>query len=446
MTTLGRWSSVAAVLSGALLFASCSAQSNDGGVEVSNSNETRNTTPRTTHADWPRFRGPAGTGISDATGLPLTWGQGENVAWTQTVPGAGSSSPIVQGDHVYVTSYSGYLVPGEPEGRLKDLQRHLSCLDQNDGTLLWSRAVKAKLPEGERVRDHGYAASTPAADADRVYMFFGRSGVHAYDHEGNALWNTDVGSNTHEWGTGASPVLYEELVFINASVESESLIALDRETGEERWRARGINEAWNTPLVVRTAEGADELLIATHGKIRAFDPRSGEALWTCDTDISWYMVPSPVAADGIAYFLGGRSGTAALAVRTGGRGDVTATHRLWTSKKGSNVSSPVYRDGYLYWVHEQRGTAYCARAETGEVVYEERLDGCDQVYASALLADGRLYYLDRAGKTFVLAAKPAFELLRTNDLRDGSIFDASPAVRGNQLLLRSNTHLYCIGG
>ena len=279
----------------------------------------------------------------------------------------------------------------------------------------------------------------------RDYVFFGKSGVLAFDHGGQQLWQADVGSKTNGWGTAASPVLYKDLVFINASVESESLVALDRRTGKEKWRAGDIRESWNTPLVVTAASGRQELIVAVQGKVLAFDPDSGRPLWSCKTDIGWYMVPSVVAADGVVYCLGGRSGTAALAVRAGGSGDVTDSHRLWTSQKGSNVSSPVYHDGHLYWMHEKRGIAYCAKAATGEIVYEQRLERAGQVYASALLADGRLYYLTRDGKTFVLAAKPEFEQLAVNDLGDRSVFNGSPAVAGNRLLLRSDAYLYCIG-
>ncbi|MAG92793.1 MAG: serine/threonine protein kinase [Planctomycetaceae bacterium] len=384
-------------------------------------------------------------GVSSGTGLPVTWSMDENVAWKTRLPGAGGSSPIVLGDHIYLTSYSGYLVPGESGGSLDDLKRHLVCLRQDDGTILWDKSVKAKLPEKDRIRDHGYAANTPAADAERVYAFFGKSGVIAYDHEGEQIWQADVGSNTSGWGTAASPVLHNELLFINASVESQSLIALDRSTGKEKWRAGGIRQSWNTPVVVKTEAGDEELVLAMQGKVLAFDLDSGEQLWSCDTDIKWYMVPCGVAADGVVYFLGGRSGTAALAVRTGGRGDVTRTHRLWTSSKGSNVTSPVYHDGHLYWMHEQLGIAYCARAETGDVVYEKRMNRAGQVYASTLLADGRLHYLNRSGKMFVVAAKPEFELLSTNELRDGSQFNASPAVTGSRILLRSGKYLYCVG-
>jgi outer membrane protein assembly factor BamB len=395
-------------------------------------------------ADWPCFRGPGGMGTSDASGLPTTWSETENVIWKAVLPGAGASSPIVWRDHIYLTSYTGYLVPGESGGSLDNLERHLICLGARGGEILWDRTVKAKLPEEETIREHGFAANTPAADAERVYAFFGKSGVHAYDHEGNPLWQADVGTGTSGWGTSASPVLYKDLVLINASVESQSLVALDRQTGDEKWRAGEIREAWNTPIVV-TTESGDELVVATQGKVLAFDPDSGEPLWSCDTDITWYMVPCAVAADGVVYVLGGRSGTAALAVRAGGRGDVTETHRLWTSKSGSNVTSPVYHDDHLYWMHESQGIAFCARAETGEVVYEKRMERANQVYASTLLADGRVYHLDRSGRTYVLTARPEFELLATNDLRDGSVFNASPAVLGDRLLLRSDKFLYCLG-
>lgn len=384
-------------------------------------------------------------GVSQAKGLPTSWSESENLVWKTPLPGAGSSSPIVFGDHIYLTCYSGYLVPGAARGSLEDLERNLVCLQPSDGKIVWNKAVKAKLPEESNIRDHGYAANTPVADADRVYTFFGKSGVFAFDHQGKQLWQADVGSNTHGWGTSASPILHEKLVIINASVESESLIALDRATGEEKWRARGINEAWNTPVIVKAEGGHEELIVATHGKVLAFDPSTGEQLWSCDTDITWYMVPCAVAADGVVYVLGGRSGTAALAVRTGGRGDVTSTHRLWTSNKGSNVTSPIILGKHLYWMHEKLGVAYCAKAESGELVYEKRINRAGQIYGSALLADGRLYYLNRSGKTFVLAAKPEFELISTNDLNDGSLFNASPAVMDNKILLRSDKFLYCVG-
>jgi outer membrane protein assembly factor BamB len=376
---------------------------------------------------------------------PVSWNANENIVWKTKLPGPGASSPVVFGDRIFVTCYTGYFVPGESGGSLEDLKRHLIALQRTDGQIVWDRPLKAKLPEEERIRDHGFAASTPAVDSERVYTFYGKSGVFAFDHSGKQLWQADVGDRTHEWGSAASPVVYKDLVFINASVESDSLVALDRATGKEKWRARGIKSSWNTPVLVKASSGRTELIVAIQGKVLAFDPDRGAPLWSCDTDITWYMVPSIVAANGVVYCLGGRSGVASLAVKTGGSGDVTDTHRLWTSKNGSNVSSPVYHDGYLYWAHDSRGEAYCAKADSGEVIYQKRMNRAGQFYASSVLADGKVYHLTRDGKTIVLAAKPEYEELATNELRDGGLFNGSPALDGNRLLIRSDKFLYCVG-
>lgn len=405
---------------------------------------TSQTATKPQSPNWPGFRGPTGMGVGAATGLPVEWSETENLAWKTPLPGPGASSPIVFGNRIYLTCYTGYFIPDEPDGNIEDLKRHLLAIDKSDGRIVWDKAVSAKLPEEPKIRDHGFAANTPAADAERIYVFFGKSGVFAFDHEGRQQWQADVGEKTHVWGTSASPVLYEDLAIINASVESESLIALDRVTGKEKWKAGGIRESWNTPVIITAESGRKELIVAMQGAVLSFDPKSGKQLWSCKTDIGWYMVPGVVAADGIVYCLGGRSGVAALAVRAGGSGDVTETHRLWTTTKGANVPSPVIHAGHLYWPHES-GIANCALASNGEIVYQQRLERAGEVYASALLADGKLYYLSRNGRTFVIAAKPEYEQLGMNDLKDGSIFNASPAIDGSRLLIRSDKFLYSIG-
>lgn len=393
---------------------------------------------------WPKFRGPDGMASSDAA-VPTTWSDDENIVWKTPMPGPGTSSPIVVGDTIYLTSYSGYNIRGEGDGQQEDLKRHLLCIRRSDGQVVWSRDLPAKLPEQDRIRDgHGYASSTPAADAERVYVFAGKSGVLAFDHSGKRLWQTDVGDGLHGWGSAASPVLYENLVIINASVESESLVALDKRTGEQVWRVGGIRESWNTPILVAAPGGKTELVLAIAGKVLGIDPASGESLWQCDTDIGWYMVPSLVAEKGVVYCVGGRTG-GALAVKVGGRGEVTDSHRVWTGKKGSNVTSPIVHDGHLYWMHENLGIAYCAEAATGKIVYEQRLDRAGQVYGSPVLAGGKIYYTTRDGKTFVVAARPKFELLATNTLESRGMFNASPAIAGDQLFMRSDKYLYCIG-
>lgn len=393
--------------------------------------------------DWPCFRGPGGQGVSDAQRLPVQWGPKQNIHWKTELPGPGTSSPIIVGGKVFLTCYSGYGVPGGPRGDMDQLKLHLLCLDQQ-GKILWTKTISPKLPEQPVIREsHGYASSTPVADGERVYVFFGKSGVFAFDHQGRQVWQADVGSRLNGWGSAASPLLHDGLVIVNASVESDSLVALACQSGKEVWRAKGLREAWNTPVLV-PAGAKSELVVAMPRKVLGLNPGSGEQLWSCANDITWYIVPSVVAAEGKVYSIGGRSGVAAVAIRTGGRGDVTASHRLWLSNKGSNVSSPIIHQGHLYWMHDNLGVAYCAEAASGKIVYETRIPGAGQVYASPILADGKLYYVARSGRTFVLAAKPGFEQLAANDLDDRSTFNASPAVAAGRLFLRSNRFLYCI--
>lgn len=396
-------------------------------------------------ADWPRFRGADGAGVSGDRGVPAKWSAKENVLWKSEVSGPGTSSPVIIGGKMFLTSFSGFNVPGM-RGDMESLKRHVVRLDPKTGKTVWSKEVPTKLPEQDRIREgHGYATNTPAVDEERVYVFFGKSGVFAFDHDGKQLWQADVGSKLSGWGSATSPVLYKDLVIVNASVESESVVALDRKTGKEQWRAEGIKESWATPVLVRPAGGdADELVVPVFGKVLGLDPTTGKQLWSCATDIPWYMAPSPIAHGGVVYCLGGRPG-GALAIKAGGRGDVTETHRLWKIDKGSNVSSPVYHEGRLYWAHDNSGMVYCADAKTGEIVYEKRLPRASGNYAAGLLAGGRLYYVDRAGRTFVVAAKPEFELLGVNDLSDRTQFNSTPVPWGGRLYIRSEKALYCLG-
>ena len=253
-------------------------------------------------ADWTQFRGPGGLGVSTEKGLPTTWSGSENIVWKTDLPGAGTSSPIFVGDKIFLTCYSGYNEPGQRGGDQADLKRQVVCLNRKDGKLVWAKEVPSKLPEQERIRDdHGYASSTPVSDGKTVFAFFGKSGVFAFDLTGKQLWQADVGDELNGWGSAASPVLFENLVIVNASVESDSLIALDKATGKEVWRARSINEAWNTPILLPGAGGKTELIVSIPGKVQAHDPKTGTVIWSCDSDNRTYMVPSVVAQGGIIY-------------------------------------------------------------------------------------------------------------------------------------------------
>ena len=395
-------------------------------------------------ASWPQFRGPGGLGIAEVSNLPTRWSDGENIVWKATIPGAGASSPVIYGNRVFLTFFSGYGVDGSSSGSIDNLKRHLLCLDAGSGDILWQKAVKTTLPELKTPRFPGYASSTPALDEDRVYCFFGKSGVIAFDHSGNQLWHRSVGENTHGWGSAASPVLYKDLVIINAFVEWGQLVALDKTSGKELWRAGDLKESWNTPLLVDLPDGKTELVIAISGKILGFEPDTGKQLWECEGH-RWYIVPSLIAHDGIVYCLSGKGVEAIKAVRAGGRGDVSDTHVLWTVKKGTNVPSAVYHEGHVYFAHETKGTAYCLNAKTGDVVYEEPVPGMGGIYASAIVGAGKIYYVSRHSGTFVLAAKPNYELLAHNRLEGYRNAHASPAVNGRQLVLRMDRFLYCIG-
>ncbi|MHC4485298.1 MAG: PQQ-binding-like beta-propeller repeat protein [Planctomycetota bacterium] len=399
--------------------------------------------------DWTRFRGPGGGGKVEATNLPVTWDAQKNIVWKTELPGLGTSSPIVLGTNIYLTCYSGYAESIREPGEMQELMRHLVCLDRNSGKILWSKKFTPKLPEskyrsGNESR-HGYASSTLATDGKRLYAFFGISGVYGFDLDGNTLWNTDVGSGTHGWGSGTSPLLYRNLVIVNASVESESLIALDRDTGQIVWRTPGIKKCWSSPMLVQAGDQQELVLNVPH-KLTGFDPDTGDELWHCDGIPDGYLCPTVITHEDVVFAIGGRKNTA-IAVRAGGRDNVTQTHVLWTADKGSIVSSPVYLNGYLYWCHESRGKIYCLDAKTGNVVYEESLTPKPGlIYASITAADGKLYAPSREKGTYVLAAKPEFQQLAVNQFQDDpSRTNASMAVSNNQLIMRTDKVIYCIG-
>jgi outer membrane protein assembly factor BamB len=395
-------------------------------------------------ADWPGFRGPGGLGVSEDRGLPTRWGPKENILWKKELPGPGASSPITSGGRVFVTCFSGYGTG--PGGDMGKLRRHLLCLDAKTGELLWQRDVAARLPDTRSNRytaEHGYASSTPVSDGERVFVFFGRTGVLAFDFEGRQVWHTSVGTALNGWGSGSSLVLHEGLVLVNASVESNALVALDKRSGKEVWRVKGVSDSWSTPVVAAVPGGGHEVILNTPGMVMAFHPGTGEKLWESEGVEGSSATSTPVARDGVVYLMGsGTEGRTTLAIRMGGRGDVTKTHLLWKQKVGVGVCSPVLYGEHLYWVS---GEVCCLRADTGRIVFRERLYEARQEYASAVAADGKLFAFTRGNGAFVLGAAGKFERLAHNDLGDASPFHGSPAVSDGRLLVRSDKYLYCIG-
>ena len=394
--------------------------------------------------DWVQFRGPGGSGVSGERGLPVTWSSTDNIVWKTELPGPGSSSPIVLDNRVYLTCYSGYgLIP--KEGDPKDLRRHVLCVDRKTGRMLWDRQFMPVLPEskysGGNSSRHGYASSTPTTDGERLYVFFGKSGLSCLDLDGKEIWNTKVGSRTHGWGSSNSPVLYKDRVIINASVESRSLVALDKGTGDPVWRAENIRRSWNTPVLVDVPDGGTELVLSETESVLGFDPATGKELWRV-TGFKGYVCPSVVAHQGIVYVVRGSS----LAIRAGGRGDVTETHVLWRGRGRSVVPSPVLHENRLTWA-PRGGTVWCLDATDGSTLYQERVTpGPKTIYSSVIVADGKLYCVTQSHGVFVLAAGPEFKQLAHNVLEDDtSRTNASPIVSKGNLLMRTDRFLYCIG-
>ena len=399
-------------------------------------------------ADWMQFRGPGGLGSSGEKGLPVTWSSKENIVWRTEMPGPGTSCPIVVGKRVYITAYSGYgLIRGE--GEMDKLMRHVLCIDRDKGTILWTKDFKPVLPEsrygpGGNESEHGYSSSTIASDGKSLFVFFGKSGVYRLDLDGKEIWNSSVGTGTHGWGSSNSPVLFKDLVIINASIESRSLVALNKNDGKEVWRTTAkLNASWNTPVLVDAPKGT-EVVASDNNNVLAFDPANGKELWRV-SGFNNYVCASVVANKDIVYVVrtSGKAGSA-LAIKSGGQGDVTDSRVMWRSPKSSLVPSPVYYQGRLYW---PGGTAQCLDAATGKAVYAGRLTGGGtSFYASSLAADGKIYHVTRTAGTYVIQAGPEFKQLAYNKFDDDSSrSNASPIAHDGCILMRTDKYLYCIG-
>ncbi len=403
------------------------------------------------NADWQRFRGPSGSGISDAKNVPTSWSEEDGIRWKEPLPGPGSSSPIVAKNRVFVTCYSGYGVDRRNPGKLEDLRLHVICVDRETGKTVWNQSIAAKQPEREYdgigIPNHGYASSTPATDGARVFAYFGRSGVVAYSLDGREVWRAEVDPDprTHNFGSASSVVLHGDLVIVPASVECESIVAFNKKTGVEEWRApaEGYGAWWGTPIVVN-AGGRDELLVSVPDELWSINPANGKLRWYAETSRERAMCSSVVVHDGKAFVLGRSGGT--TAVKIGGKGDVTKSAVAWTSRPGAYVTSPIAYEGHLYWVSDRGGIAYCLDAATGDVKFEERLDGAGSVYASVVVADGKIFAVSRRDGTFVFDAAPKFKTIAHNVIEsDPGDFNAGPVPIDGGILLRSDRFLYRIG-
>jgi outer membrane protein assembly factor BamB len=321
---------------------------------------------------------------------------------------------------------------------------HVVCADRKTGNLLWTKDIKPSLPETDYagyLALHGYASSTPTTDGKHVYVFFGKTGVFCFDLNGQQIWQHSVGTGKHGWGSATSPILYKDTLIVNASVESSSLVALNKATGDQVWKTTGITESWSSPVLVPVPGGQTELVFSGTHKIMGFDPDKGDKLWYTDS-FNWYVCPTVTPHNGVVYTL---QNSTAVAVKCGGRGDVTGPNTVWQKPYGSTVSSFVYHNGLVYSC--PNGTVNCLKADTGEVVYKKALTpkGGD-FYASPLVAGDKIYFTSRYGGTYVVEAGPEFKQLAHNTFAsDPSRTNASPIVDQGCLIMRTDQNLYCIG-
>ncbi len=386
--------------------------------------------------DWPAWRGPRGDGTSRETGIPTRWSATENIAWKTPVPGIGHSSPIVMGDRVFVTTFI------EDGGR-----RALLCLDRRTGKTLWERVVLTSPPERKH-KFNSHASSTPATDGEHVWVTFLQDPdirVACYDMGGKEVWRASPGTFKSVHGFCTSPTLFRDLVILNCDQDDIAfIVAYDKATGRERWRTDRPNRtrSYCAPLIVETA-GRTQMVLSGSKCVASYDPATGAQHWIIDGPTEQF-VASPAFAEGLFFITGGYPQHHFMGIRPDGSGNVTATHVAWHDdsdfKAVSYVPSPIAHGPHFFVVSDV-GVASCLDAKTGKVRWREPLGR--HHWPSPVAAEDRLYFLDDDGNTFVLGAKPNFELVAKNPL--GEECYATPAISRGQIFIRTTAHLWCIG-
>jgi outer membrane protein assembly factor BamB len=423
-TTMVRFLSLTASLVGAALLAASLAQA----------------------GNWPAWRGPTGQGHCDEKNLPITWSAKQSVKWKVPLEHQGNSTPVVWGDRIFLT-----------QANKGGSERSLLCFARADGKLLWQETVP--YSEKERNWDENfYCNASPAVDAERVVVSFASAGMYCYDHAGKELWKrTDLGKWQHQFGSGASPVLYGDLAILwcgpNDPKGRNFLLAVDKKTGHTVWETDQDYGSWSTPLIANVA-GQDQLMVGHSPDIkkqpdektnylRGFDLKTGKELWKCQ-GLNSYVYTSPLCGKGVAVQMCGFSG-AAIAVKLGGSGDITKD-RLWKHPKNTQrVGSGVIVGDHVYMVDEN-GVPHCYDLMTGADHWkDEKRPGTGVTWGSMVHADGRLYLLMRNGETLVMAASPKFELIATNSLGRGENTNSSLAISNGDIFIRTFRHLWCIG-
>lgn len=417
--------------------------------------------------NWPQFRGPGARGIADGTKLPDHWSATENVAWKTDLPGRGWSSPIVWGDKIFLTAVvnlgeseppkKGLYFGGErKEPPKSEHQWKVFCLDLSTGKIVWEKTVQKGLPATSIHLKNSFASETPITDGERVYVAFGNVGLFAFDLDGKEVWSRKLEPRPtrYGWGTAASPVLHgDRLYFVSDNDKQSELLALDKRTGKELWRApRDEKSNWATPFVWESGKRA-EIITPGSGRVASYD-LDGKLLWSL-RGMSTITIATPYADGGLLYVSSGYVGDKSrplYAIRPGASGDIslkpgeTSNEFIaWSHPTAApyNPSTVLY-DGRLYVLHD-RGLVSCYDAKTGAMRYDrERLPNGFAFTSSPWAANGKIFCLNEDGICFVLRAGDKFELLHTNKLLADDMCMATPALTGDRLLIRTATRVYCL--
>jgi outer membrane protein assembly factor BamB len=431
------------------------------------------TTPKAADGYWPQWRGPLHTGEAPRGNPPLEWSEEKNVRWKVEVPGRGQSSPVVWKDLVFVTTAvpvgkvepaaasapaapapapgaaPGGARPGRPPAQKPDrnVEFVVQAHNRSDGKVRWRKVVKELLPHEGTHQDGSYASGSALTDGETLFAFFGSRGLYALDLEGKVLWEKQLGTmqTRNAFGEGTSPVLHGNTLVVTWDHEGQDfVVALDKKTGKELWRAeRDEPTSWATPIVV-TPGGKPQVIVNATNRVKSYDLATGKVLWEA-SGMTTNVIPSPVSAGGMVYVMSGFRGSALLAVRLAdATGDITGKPAVaWSYDKDTPyVPSPLlYKDG-LYFLKSNSAVLTRIDVTSGKPSYTQRLEGMTNVYASPVAGAGRVYVVGRDGATAVLEAGPEVKVLATNTLGDG--FDASPALVDDEMYLRGQKYLYRI--
>lgn len=398
--------------------------------------------------NWPQFRGPDGTGHSDAQGLPLQWSESQNVVWKTAIHDRGWSSPVLYGKQIWLTTAA-------KDGR----QLYALCLDRDTGRIIKDLKLFDVAEPQYAHPFNTYASPTPVIEAGRVYLTFGSPGTACLDTKTfKVLWERRDFECNHFRGSGSSPVIFQNLLLMHFDgSDRQFVVALDKKTGKTVWQTKrsidfqdiepsgkiaadgDMRKAFATPHVAQI-NGRWEMLSLGAKAAYSYDPFTGKELWRVEERAQHSASTRPVLGHGMIFFPTGFSAGQLLGVRTGGNGLITDSHVAWRVKRGvSNKPSILLIDDLIYMIGDT-GIASCIEAKTGAPVWQQRIGG--EYSASPVYADGKIWLFSEDGKTTVIKPGRAFEKLAENTLAEG--FLASPAIAGKAFYLRTRTHLYRI--